>query len=257
LRLDVLPFTNIKEILQRSVVIIPTYNECENVEAIAHAVLDQPHGFHVLIVDDGSPDGTADIVKRLQATTFQGRLHLIQRTGKLGLGTAYIAGFKWALEQGYDFVFEMDADFSHDPQDLPRLLEACTAHGADAAVGSRYCKGGGVVNWPFDRIFLSRGASLYVQGVLWMPVTDPTAGFIVYTRKVLETIDLDQIKFIGYAFQIEMKYAAYRLGFKIKEVPILFKDREKGQSKMSLKIIKEAILGVLKMRWTAFRRKKQ
>ncbi len=225
-------------------------------EAIVHAVLNQPDDFHVLIVDDGSPDGTADIVKHLQENTFQGRLHLIQRTGKLGLGTAYIAGFKWALERGYDFVFEMDADFSHNPLDLPRLLHACTSGAADVAVGSRYCKGGGVVNWPFDRIFLSRGASLYVQAVLWMPVSDPTAGFIVYSRKVLETIDLDQIRFVGYAFQIEMKYAAFRLGFRVCEVPILFKDREKGQSKMSLKIIKEAILGVLKMRWIAFRRKK-
>ncbi len=225
-------------------------------EAIIHAVLDQPTGFHVLIVDDGSPDGTADIVKQLQANTFPGRLHLIQRSGKLGLGTAYIAGFKWSLEQGYDFVFEMDADFSHNPLDLPRLLDACTSGDADVAVGSRYCKGGGVVNWPLDRIVLSRGASLYVQAVLWMSVSDPTAGFIAYSRKVLETIDFDQIKFVGYAFQIEMKYAAYRLGFKVREVPILFKDREKGQSKMSLKIIKEAILGVLKMRWIGFKRKK-
>jgi dolichol-phosphate mannosyltransferase len=242
--------------LYRSVVIIPTYNERENIEAIIRAVVEQPHGFHVLVVDDGSPDGTADIVRSLQAAAFPTELHLLQRSGKLGLGTAYIAGFKWALSQGYDYIFEMDADFSHNPLDLPRLLEACTSGQADVAVGSRYCKGGGVVNWPLDRIVLSRGASIYVQAVLWMPVSDPTAGFIVYSRKVLDAIDFDQIRFIGYAFQIEMKYAAYRLGFKVKEVPILFKDREMGQSKMSLKIIREAILGVLKMRWIAFKKRK-
>lgn len=243
--------------MHRSVVIIPTYNECENIEAIIRAVIDQPHHFHVLVVDDGSPDGTADIVKHLQATDYPTQLHLLQRTGKLGLGTAYIAGFKWGLANGYEYIFEMDADFSHNPNDLPRLLDACVNGGADVAVGSRYCKGGGVVNWPFDRIFLSRGASIYVQAVLWMPVSDPTAGFIAYRSRVLAAIDFDQIKFIGYAFQIEMKYAAYRLGFQVKEVPIIFKDREKGQSKMSLKIIREAILGVLKMRWIAFRRLKK
>ena len=241
--------------MHRSVVIIPTYNECENIEAIIRAVVEQPYHFHVLVVDDGSPDGTADIVKQLQATVFPTQLHLLQRSGKLGLGTAYIAGFKWGLTNGYDYIFEMDADFSHNPNDLPRLLEACVNEGADVAVGSRYCKGGGVINWPFDRIFLSRGASIYVQAVLWMPVSDPTAGFIAYRRQVLDAIDFEQIKFIGYAFQIEMKYAAYRLGFKVKEVPIIFKDREKGQSKMSLKIIKEAIVGVLKMRWIAFKKR--
>jgi dolichol-phosphate mannosyltransferase len=232
-----------------SIVIIPTYNERENIEAIVRAVFSLPEPFHVLIVDDGSPDGTAQIVRDLQQSEFNGRLHLLERKGKLGLGTAYIAGFKWGLERHYQYFFEMDADFSHNPNDLPRLLAKCRDEKADVAVGSRYCKGGSVVNWPFDRIFLSRGASLYVQAILWMPVADPTAGFIVYTRPVLEAIQLDKIKFIGYAFQIEMKYAAHRLGFKVKEVPIQFKDREKGQSKMSLNIIREAIFGVLQMRF--------
>ena len=238
--------------MSHSIVIIPTYNERENIEAIVRAVFDLPDGFHVLVVDDGSPDGTADIVRNLQQQFFTGRLHLLERSGKLGLGTAYIAGFKWGIERGYQFFFEMDADFSHNPADLPRLLHRIRDEGADVAVGSRYCKGGSVVNWPFDRIFLSRGASIYVQAILWMPVSDPTAGFIAYRSKVLETIDLDSIRFIGYAFQIEMKYAAHALGFKVSEVPIVFKDREKGQSKMSLNIIKEAILGVLAMRWRAF-----
>lgn len=230
-------------------VIIPTYNEKENVEAIIRAALAQSEEFHVLIVDDGSPDGTANIVRRLQEKDFPGRLHLLERKGKLGLGTAYIAGFKWGLEREYEYFFEMDADFSHNPEDLPRLLAKCRDEGADVAVGSRYCRGGKVVNWPMDRIVLSRGASLYTSLILWMPVADPTAGFICYRRKVLETMDLDKIKFIGYAFQIEMKYTAYRLGFKVKDVPITFKDREKGQSKMSLNIIKEAMLGVLQMRF--------
>jgi dolichol-phosphate mannosyltransferase len=232
----------------RSIVIIPTYNECENVEAIIRAVFGQPEHFHVLIVDDGSPDGTALIVRKLMADEFKEKLHLLERAGKLGLGTAYIAGFRWGLVNGYDYFFEMDADFSHNPDDLVRLLAKCRDEGAGVSVGSRYCAGGDVKNWPFDRIFLSRGASLYVRFVLWMPVSDPTAGFICYQRKVLETIDLDKIHFIGYAFQIEMKFAAYTLGFKVKEVPIIFKDREKGKSKMSLKIIREAILGVLQMR---------
>jgi dolichol-phosphate mannosyltransferase len=209
----------------------------------------------VLVVDDGSPDGTADIVRGLQKERYQNNLFLLERKGKLGLGTAYIAGFQWGLEKGYDYLFEMDADFSHDPNDLPKLLDACVNGGADVAVGSRYCKGGSVINWPMDRIVLSRGASIYVQAVLWMPISDPTAGFIVYHRSVLDAIDFDKIRFIGYAFQIEMKYAAYKLGFKVTEVPIVFKDREKGQSKMSLKIIKEAILGVLEMRWIGFRKK--
>jgi dolichol-phosphate mannosyltransferase len=230
-------------------VIIPTYNEKENVEAIIRAALAQSEEFHVLIVDDGSPDGTAGIVRHLQENDFSGRLHLLERKGKLGLGTAYIAGFKWGLERDYEYFFEMDADFSHNPEDLPRLLAKCRDEGADVAVGSRYCRGGKVVNWPMDRIVLSRGASFYTSLILWMPVADPTAGFICYRRKVLETMDLDKIRFIGYAFQIEMKYTAYRLGFKVKDVPITFKDREKGQSKMSLNIIKEAMLGVLQMRF--------
>ena len=235
--------------MPKSLVIIPTYNERENVEAIVAAVFQLQEGFHVLVVDDGSPDGTGDLVRKMQQEHFPGQLHLHERSGKLGLGTAYIAGFQWGLERDYDYFFEMDADFSHNPADLPRLLEKCVKEGADVAVGSRYCRGGGVANWPLDRIVLSRGASFYVQMVLWMPVADPTAGFIVYSREVLSAIDFSKIRFIGYAFQIEMKYAAYKLGFKIKEVPILFKDREKGQSKMSLKIIREAILGVLQMRW--------
>jgi len=241
--------------LLRSLVIVPTYNERENIQAILSAVLLQPNGFHVLVVDDGSPDGTAEIVRGLQKEHYQDNLFLLERKGKLGLGTAYIAGFRWGLEKGYDYLFEMDADFSHDPNDLPRLLDACVNGGADVAVGSRYCKGGSVINWPIDRIVLSRGASIYVQAVLWMPISDPTAGFIVYHRSVLDAIDFDKIRFIGYAFQIEMKYAAYKLGFKVTEVPIVFKDREKGQSKMSLKIIKEAILGVLVMRRIGFKKK--
>jgi dolichol-phosphate mannosyltransferase len=235
-------------------VIIPTYNELENVEAIIRAVFGLPEPFHVLIVDDGSPDGTAQIVKNLQAGEFAGRLHLLERSGKLGLGTAYIAGFRWGLAREYSYFFEMDADFSHNPKDLIRLLAKCRDEGADVAVGSRYCKGGHLENWPADRIILSRGASLYTSLILWMPVSDPTAGFICYRRKVLETIDLDRIKFIGYAFQIEMKYTAHRLGFKVQEVPITFKDREKGQSKMALNIIREAMLGVLQMRFRKVRK---
>jgi dolichol-phosphate mannosyltransferase len=236
-----------------ALVIIPTYNEKENIEAIIGAVMALDEPFHVLVVDDGSPDGTAQIVRDLQhARDFGPRLHLLERQGKLGLGTAYIAGFRWGLERDHEFFFEMDADFSHNPADLPRLLEKCRNGGADVAVGSRYCAGGKLENWPFDRIFLSRGASVYTEMILWMPVSDPTAGFICYRRKVLETIDLDKIRFVGYAFQIEMKFAAYTLGFKVREVPITFKDREKGQSKMSLKIIREAMLGVLQMRWRGF-----
>lgn len=238
-----------------SLVIIPTYNELENVEAIIRAVFQLSEPFHVLIVDDGSPDGTAQIVRNLQATAFPDRLHLLERKGKLGLGTAYIAGFRWGLERDYAHFFEMDADFSHNPNDLPRLLDKCRIEGADVAVGSRYCRGGKVEDWPADRIILSRGASLYTSLILWMPVADPTAGFICYSRKVLETIDLERIKFIGYAFQIEMKYTAYRLGFKVKEVPITFKDRIRGQSKMSLNIIQEAMLGVIQMRFRKVKRR--
>lgn len=235
-----------------ALVIIPTYNERENVEAIIRAVFALPEPFEVLIVDDSSPDGTAQIVRELQGRAFTGRLHLLERHGKLGLGTAYIAGFRWGIEHAYDYFFEMDADFSHDPNDLLRLLAKCRDEGADVAVGSRYCSGGKVVNWPLDRIILSYGASLYTRLALWMPVADPTAGFICYRHQVLEAIDLDKIRFIGYAFQIEMKFAAYMLGFRVREVPITFKDREKGVSKMSLKIIREAMLGVLQMRWRAF-----
>jgi dolichol-phosphate mannosyltransferase len=232
--------------LNSCLVIIPTYNEFENIHSIIDAVLKQGTHFAVLIVDDNSPDGTGDVVKMLQAK--ETRIHLIQRSGKLGLGTAYIAGFKYGLSKGFDFIFEMDADFSHNPNDLPRLLNACL-QGADIAVGSRYVKGGDIKNWSKDRILLSYGASLYVRTITWMPVMDPTAGFICYRRQVLEAMDLDKIKFIGYTFQIEMKFYALNLGFKIKEVPITFVDREKGNSKMHANIVSEAIKGVLQMRW--------
>lgn len=228
------------------IVIIPTYNEKENIENIIRKVFSLPGGFHLLVVDDGSPDGTADIIKRLQQE-FSGKLHLLERKGKLGLGTAYIAGFKWALQKGYEYIFEMDADFSHDPEDLTRLYEACTK-GADVVVGSRYTSGGRVVNWPWDRIFISKGGALYTKLITWMPVNDPTAGFVCYNRKVLSKIPLDKVHFIGYAFQIEMKYRAWKLGFKIKEVPITFRDRKAGVSKMSSGIVKEAMYGVWKMR---------
>ncbi len=233
-----------------SIVIIPTYNEKENISKIIAAVFALKKDFHILIIDDGSPDGTAQIVKQLQGK-HQGALHLLERSGKLGLGTAYIMGFRWSIRKGYDFIFEMDADFSHNPKDLIRLYQAAQK-GADLAVGSRYTKGGKVENWPFDRIFISYGASLYVRLITWMPVKDPTAGFVVYKRQVLETIDLDKIMFVGYAFQIQMKFAARSLGFKIVEVPITFKDREEGVSKMSLNIVGEAIKGVIKMRWNSF-----
>lgn len=236
-----------------SLVIIPTYNERENIEAIIQAVLSQPGDFHVLVVDDGSPDGTAQLVQGIQKE-FPQQVHLLSRKGKLGLGTAYIAGFRWGLQRSYECFFEMDADFSHDPNDLPRLLKVCQ-EGADVAIGSRYVRQGGLKNWPFDRILLSRGASLYTRLILWMPVSDPTAGFICYRRQVLETIDLDKICFVGYAFQIAMKYAAYSLGFRLKEVPIIFKDRQRGQSKMSLRIVREAIVGVWQMRWRQYGRK--
>jgi len=237
--------------LSDSLVIIPTYNEKENIERMLNTVFALTHPFHVLIVDDGSPDGTAQLVKNLQEI-YSDRLHLLERAGKLGLGTAYIAGFKWGLEQGYAYIFEMDADFSHNPQDLPRLYEACAVAGADLSVGSRYTQGGKVSNWSWDRIVLSYGASLYVRLMTFMPVKDPTAGFICYRRKVLESIDLDKIRFVGYAFQIEMKYASHLLGFKIAEVPITFVDRVAGVSKMSANIIQEAIVGVFQMRWRSF-----
>ena len=229
------------------IVIIPTYNEKENIEKIIGAVMNLQQNFHVLIIDDDSPDGTADIIKSL-LPKYSGQLFLEQRTGKLGLGTAYIHGFKWAIEKGYNYIFEMDADFSHNPNDLERLYTACK-HGAGVSVGSRYVKGGAVANWPADRILLSRGASLYTRIITWMPVKDPTAGFVCYRKEVLEAINLDGIEFVGYAFQIEMKFAAWKLGFKIVEVPITFIDREFGASKMNKGIVKEGILGVLKLRW--------
>ena len=220
-----------------SIVIIPTYNEKENIEKIIRAVFALPKSFHILIIDDGSPDGTASIVKGLMQDEFADRLFMVERQGKLGLGTAYICGFKWALEHGYDFVFEMDADFSHNPEDLPRLYHACADEGFDVAVGSRYVSGVNVVNWP------------YVQFVTGIPVRDTTAGFKCYRRRVLETVDLDAIRFKGYAFQIEMKFTAYKLGFKIKEVPVIFVNRREGTSKMSGGIFGEALFGV--MRWAA------
>jgi dolichol-phosphate mannosyltransferase len=232
--------------LNSCLVIIPTYNEIENIHSIVNAVLKQGDHFSVLIVDDNSPDGTGEVIKLLQVK--ESRIHLLQRPGKLGLGTAYIEGFKYGISKSFDYIFEMDADFSHNPNDLPRLLDACL-QGADVAIGSRYVKGGDIKNWSKDRILLSYGASLYVRTITWMPIMDPTAGFICYRRKVLEAMDLEKIKFIGYTFQIEMKFYALNLGFKIKEVPITFVDREKGNSKMHANIVSEAIKGVLQMRW--------
>lgn len=234
-----------------SVVIIPTYNEKENIENIIRAVMALEHGFDMLIIDDGSPDGTADIVKRLMAGDFAGRLHLVERSGKLGLGTAYIAGFKWAVAHEYEYVFEMDADFSHDPNDVPRLYKACAEEGADVAIGSRYVTGVNVVNWPMGRVLMSYYASKYVRMVTGLPVHDTTAGFKCYRRRVLETIDLDAIRFKGYAFQIEMKFTAYKLGFKITEVPVIFVNRQLGTSKMSGGIFGEAFFGVMRLRWDA------
>jgi len=231
--------------LGKALIIIPTYNEIENVEDIIQAVLSQDSDFEVLIVDDGSPDGTGARVKELMSNNS--RIHIIEREGKLGLGTAYLAGFRYGLDQGFEFIFEMDADFSHPPKDLNNLYAACK-DGADVAIGSRYTKGGGVKDWSTYRLFLSRGASMYVRMITFMPVMDPTAGFKCYRRKVLETIDLDKINSVGYAFQIEMKYAAYLNKFKIKEVPIIFADRIKGTSKMDGSIITEAIWGVLNMK---------
>ena len=228
-------------------VIIPTYNEKENIASIIEAVFLLDQQFHVLIIDDGSPDGTASIVKSL-FSKYPAQLFLEERKGKSGLGTAYIHGFRWALEKGYQFIFEMDADFSHNPADLQKLYEACTK-GAGVAVGSRYVKNGAVENWPANRIMLSKGASLYTRIITWMPVMDPTAGFVCYRREVLEAINLSGIHFVGYAFQIEMKFAAWKLGFIIKEVPITFKDRKLGDSKMNKGIIKEGVFGVIKLRW--------
>jgi len=237
-----------------SLVIIPTYNEKENVERLVRKVFSLQQSFDLLIVDDGSPDGTADIVKKLQLE-FSDKLHIIERKGKLGLGTAYIAGFRWGLARHYEFIFEMDCDFSHNPEDLSRLYNGCTKQGGDMSVGSRYTKGGGVKNWPFKRLAMSYGASIYVNTLLWLGVKDSTAGFVCYKRKVLESIDLNDIRFIGYAFQIEMKYTAKRLGFRIVEVPITFIDREFGTSKMSFGIFNEGIIGVLTMRFKKISRK--
>ena len=233
--------------MSKVLVIIPTYNEKENIQAIITAVLSQSD-YHVLVVDDGSPDGTAAIVKDLQAQTYTEELHLLERSGKLGLGTAYIAGFRLGLEKGYEILMEMDADFSHNPKDLPRLVAALGSDKVGMAVGSRYVKGGGFRNWDKYRLILSYGASIYTRIITGMPVKDPTAGFVAYKRTTLEKMDLDKIQFIGYAFQIEMKYYCHRLGFKIQEVPITFIDRELGVSKMNMSIVQEGILGVLKMR---------
>ena len=241
--------------MDKKIVIIPTYNEKENIEAITRKVFSLPGDFQILIIDDGSPDGTATIIKGLQ-TEFPDRLHLLERSGKQGLGTAYLTGFKWSLDHGYDYIFEMDADFSHNPDDLLRLYAACAEQGADLAVGSRYCHGVSVVDWPMSRIIMSYYASAYVRGILGMKVFDTTAGFVCYTRKVLETIDLDAVQMKGYGFQIEMKYTAYRLGFKISEVPIIFTNRQLGTSKMSSGIFGEAFWGVIKLRFRKIKGKK-
>ena len=237
------------------IVIIPTYNEKENIEKIIRAVMGLEKAFNILVIDDGSPDGTADIVKGLMADEFKDRLFIIERSGKLGLGTAYIAGFKWALEHSYDYIFEMDADFSHDPNDLPRLYAACHDEGADVAIGSRYVSGVNVVNWPIGRVLMSYFASKYVRLVTGFSVHDTTAGFKCYKRRVLETIPLDKIRFKGYAFQIEMKYTAYKIGFKIKEVSVVFVNRREGTSKMSGGIFSEALFGVMRLRWDGWFRK--
>ena len=230
-----------------SLVIIPTYNERENIENIIRAVFNLDKKFHILIIDDGSPDGTADIVKKLQQA-FSESLFLLEREGKQGLGTAYIAGFKWALEKDYQFIFEMDADFSHNPEDLPRLYKACTDDGGDVAIGSRYVSGVNVVNWPMGRVLMSYFASKYVRIITRLPIHDTTAGFKCYRREVLETIDLNHIQFKGYAFQIEMKFKAYLAGFKIIEVPVIFINRRLGTSKMDSSIFGEAVFGVIKLK---------
>ena len=237
-----------------SIVIIPTYNERENIENIIRAVFALKHGFHILVIEDGSPDGTAAIVKTLQQE-FPERLFMVERKGKLGLGTAYIAGFKWALQRGYEYIFEMDADFSHNPNDLPKLYAACTGQGADVAIGSRYCNGVNVVNWPLGRVLMSYFASVYVRIVTGMKIQDTTAGFKCYRREVLETIDLDRVHFKGYAFQVEMKFTAYKCGFKLVEVPIIFINRALGVSKMNSSIFGEALFGVLQLKWWSFFRK--
>ena len=237
-----------------SIVIIPTYNEKENIENIIRAVFSLEKEFHILVIEDGSPDGTANIVKRLMEE-FPTRLFIIERTGKLGLGTAYITGFKWAIEHKYDYVFEMDADFSHNPNDLPRLYKACANEGFDVAIGSRYVSGVNVVNWPMGRVLMSYYASKYVRLITRLKIHDTTAGFKCYKRKVLETIELDKIRFKGYAFQIEMKFTAHKCGFKIKEVPVIFVNRELGTSKMNSSIFGEAVFGVMRLRWDGWFRK--
>lgn len=238
-----------------SIVIIPTYNEKENIEKIIRAVFALEKKFNILVIDDGSPDGTAKIVHRLIDTEFNNRLFILERSGKLGLGTAYITGFKWALQNNYDYIFEMDADFSHNPDDLPRLLDACEDGGADLSIGSRYADGVSVVNWPIGRILMSYGASRYVRTVLRTHITDNTAGFMCYSRRVLEAIDLDKVKMKGYGFQIEMKYTAWRLGFELVEVPIIFVNRKLGTSKMSGGIFGEAFWGVIRLKFRKFHRK--
>ena len=237
------------------IVIIPTYNEKENIEKIIRAVFGLEKCFHILIIDDGSPDGTAQIVKGLMAEEFADRLFLVERSGKLGLGTAYIAGFKWSLEHDYDYIFEMDSDFSHDPNDLPRLYAACHDEGNDVSVGSRYVSGVNVVNWPMGRVLMSYFASKYVRIITGIKVRDTTAGFVCYKRRVLKTIELDKIRFKGYAFQIEMKYTAYKIGFKVFEVPVIFVNRREGTSKMSGGIFSEALFGVMRLRWDGWFRK--
>ena len=240
--------------MDRKIIIIPTYNEKENIEKIIRAIFALEGEYHILVIEDGSPDGTAGIVRRLQEE-FPERLFMIERTGKLGLGTAYLTGFKWSIEHKYDYIFEMDADFSHNPSDVPKLYNACK-EGADLAIGSRYCKGISVINWPIGRVIMSYYASVYVRTVLGMEVYDCTAGFKCYKRKVLETLDLDDIRMKGYGFQIEMKYSTYKLGFKIQEVPIIFVDRTEGTSKMSSGIFGEAFWGVLKLKMRKIKAKK-
>ena len=238
--------------MDKKLVIIPTYNEVENISRIISAVFGLEGGYHILIIDDGSPDGTADVVKSLQKG-WTDTLFLIQRPGKMGLGTAYVTGFRWALDHGYDYVFEMDADFSHNPEDLPRLYKACCEDGADMSIGSRYCNGINVVNWPMSRILISYCASIYVRTVLGFKIYDSTAGFVCYSRRVLEAIDLSAVRMKGYGFQIEMKYTARRLGFKIAEVPVIFVNRQLGTSKMSGGIFGEAFWGVLGLRFRKIR----
>ena len=238
-----------------SIIIIPTYNERENIESIIRAVFALPQGFHVLVVEDNSPDGTADIVLRLQCEEYADRLFILQRPGKQGLGTAYIAGFRWALDRGYAYVFEMDADFSHNPADLPRLYAACREGGADLAIGSRYVSGVNVVNWPMGRVLMSYFASKYVRLITGLPIHDTTAGFVCYRREVLQAIPLDRIRFKGYAFQIEMKFTAYKYGFRVQEVPVVFVNRERGTSKMNSSIFGEAVLGVIRLKWDSLWKK--